>query len=597
MRVIVNRVCNQRCGFCDGRADRDSPEHADAPVREAIARAAATGEATLSGGEPALRAELPAWIALAREAGARVAIETNGTAFAYRARARAVAAAGLAEARVALPAGDDAAADEITRDPGGLARALDGIAHLTGEGVEVVVTIPLTDRGAPSIARLVERAAAAERAPGRVSRFVAHLLRGAPPLDRARLERFARALAEGARAAAHLPGGRRPFGVARDAAVPPCAFDRGIAAGVPESLERLLDGIQGALAPACRSCALAGPCPGPSPLIDPAALSPLDPAAARRAAPLLGDRPRAVVDDAVSSFHYFDAALDQLAEGATVRLTYGCNQKCPMCFVDTSLGAVPERMWRDGIAEAAARGARYLQLSGGEPTLSPHVASAIALARAGGFARIELQTNALACAEPGFARALAAAGLTHALVSLHGATDAIADRVTLSPGTAARTALGADALLEAGVAVQLHFVVNGMNYPEAPAFVERVHSRWGTRASILFSFVAPMDRVPKEPWLVPRYSDAAPPLRAALDACSARGIAFAGLGSFCGLPLCVLDGDPRYYPDKQPVPAGSVDAEFVHPAACEGCRERPSCRGVRAAYATLHGTAEIHPLY
>jgi hypothetical protein len=58
----------------------------------------------------------------------------------------------------------------------------------------------------------------------------------------------------------------------------------------------------------------------------------------------------------------------------------------------------------------------------------------------------------------------------------------------------------------------------------------------------------------------------------------------------------VLDGDPRYYPDRQPVPEGSVTSEFVHPAACDGCSERPFCRGVRAAYADLYGTDEIRRL-
>jgi hypothetical protein len=211
-------------------------------------------------------------------------------------------------------------------------------------------------------------------------------------------------------------------------------------------------------------------------------------------------------------------------------------------------------------------------------------------------ARVELQTNALRCADPAYARALAEAGLTHALVSLHGASDAVADAVTLAPGTAARTAAGVDALLAAGVAVQLHFVVNGVNYGEAPAFVERVLARWGTRPSLLFSFVAPMDRVPKEAWLVPRFADAAPPLRAALDRCRVAGLRFTGPGSFCGLPLCVLDGDARYFPDRHAVPEGSVSSEFVHPPVCDGCRERACCRGVRTAYAALHGTGDLRRL-
>ncbi len=586
--VVVDRACNQRCGFCDGRADRDGPEHADAAVRAAIDAALAGGAraVVLTGGEPALRAELPAWIARAAAGGVRVAVETNGTIFAYRARARAVAAAGLAEARLALPAGDDDAAAAITRDPGGLGRALGGLAELTAAGVDVLVTIPLTDAALPSLPSLVERAAAAVAAPGRLLGFQAHLLRATPLSVGAAAS--AVAAAASAAAALHLP-----FRMAPDAALPPCAFPEAGTGAETRTGTALLEGMRGGRRAACADCALDGICPGPPPPVPDAALAPLSPAGAARRAPLLGDRARAAVLDAASLFHYLDDDLGAVVPGATVRLTYGCNQRCPMCFVDTSLGPVPAPLWRPAIEDAAARGVRYLQISGGEPTLSPDVAAAVALARARGIGRIELQTNALRCADPAYARALAAAGLTHALVSLHGATDAVADAVTLAPGTAARTAAGIDALLAAGVAVQIHFVMNGVNHAEAPAFVERVLARWGTRPSLLFSFVAPMDRVPKERWLVPRLSEAAPSLRAALDRCLAAGLRFTGPGSFCGVPLCVLDGDPRYYPDRHPVPEGSVAGEFVRAAACDGCRERPACRGLRRAYADLYGTGEL----
>lgn len=584
--VAVNRRCNQGCFFCDVRAGSDGAAFSDTAVREAIARTAPSGDVLFTGGEPALRPELCSWIALARRRGARVSLATNGTIFAYRQRAQAVARAGLAEARVALPAGDDDAADAVTRDEGGLSRALEGIAELSAAGVDVVVTIPLTGAALPSLSRLVARAAATARAPGRLSGFVAHVLRG-EPLD---LPAAAVAVAAAARAAAALPDGGVPFSFDAQRALPPCAF---AAPDLPEPPLRLLDGTRGAPAPPCARCALEGLCPGPSPLVPAEALVPLDGAAARRVAPALGDRARTAVLDAVSAFHYFDEERRAVVPGLTVRLVYRCNQKCPMCFVDTSLDPVSPRLWREAIAEAGARGVRYVQLSGGEPTLAPDLPDAIAEARARGLTRIELQTNAIRCADRRYAFALREAGLTHALVSLHGASSSVADAVTAAPGTADRTALGIDHLLDAGVAVQIHFVVNGLNHHEARPFVERVLLRWGVRPSLLFSFVAPMDRVPKDSWLVPRMADIAPSLASALDRCIEAGLAFTGPGSFCGLPLCILDHQ-RHYPDRHEVPEGSITSEFVRAEACDGCAERQHCRGVRRAYAELHGTGELH---
>src|SRR4051812_1271579 len=96
--VFTNLTCNQNCVYCTKRRAAEDPEFVrPAAVRARIDAAARDGanELALTGGEPALRRDLPALVAHARARGIeRVVLETNAT-LVDAALATALAAAGL----------------------------------------------------------------------------------------------------------------------------------------------------------------------------------------------------------------------------------------------------------------------------------------------------------------------------------------------------------------------------------------------------------------------------------------------------------------------------------------------------------------------
>src|SRR6202020_2362141 len=106
--------------WCTRRAARDDRAFvATEAVRARIAEAIATGsrELTFTGGEPTMRRDLTALVALAHAGGAeRITLETNATLVEV-ARAAELRDAGLEVARVNTPAFGDAC-DALTRDPG-----------------------------------------------------------------------------------------------------------------------------------------------------------------------------------------------------------------------------------------------------------------------------------------------------------------------------------------------------------------------------------------------------------------------------------------------------------------------------------------------
>jgi uncharacterized radical SAM superfamily Fe-S cluster-containing enzyme len=100
-------------------------------------------------------------------------------------------------------------------------------------------------------------------------------------------------------------------------------------------------------------------------------------------------------------------------------LTSRCNLRCQTCFADADHGPfVHELEWEDIQAillrslEARPRRQMTVQLTGGEPTLSPHFLEAIRFARKVGYFCVQCASNGVRFAQdPGFCEAAKQAGL------------------------------------------------------------------------------------------------------------------------------------------------------------------------------------------
>jgi hypothetical protein len=168
--------------------------------------------------------------------------------------------------------------------------------------------------------------------------------------------------------------------------------------------------------------------------------------------------------------------------------------------------------------------------------------------------------------------------------------------VTEAPGTFARTLVGLDNLMAAGVHLTLNFVVCGKNLHELVSLVRLVAARWGG-ADLNISFVAPStDLVPRDPALVPRYSEALPVIAEAVALAGELGVHITGFESMCGLPLCLVPGSLARYATLPDVPDGFDKGEFEKPATCSACALDKKCYGVRKGYAEMHGTGELQAI-
>lgn len=162
---------------------------------------------------------------------------------------------------------------------------------------------------------------------------------------------------------------------------------------------------------------------------------------------------------------------------ATIETTLRCNIRCVHCYnFDRAEPYAPSRaraeLTRDevlgAIDQLRAIGTLSLTFSGGEATLHPDLPDFVARA-ADRHCTAALITNGTALGAPGYARRLAGAGLTAVSISLYGATPAVHDAFTATPGALARSLAGAAAARDAGLSVTLRFMLVRSNAHELDA--------------------------------------------------------------------------------------------------------------------------------
>ena len=279
-----------------------------------------------------------------------------------------------------------------------------------------------------------------------------------------------------------------------------------------------------------------------------------------------------------------------------LRPTVNCNQDCTFCSANetsTNVWESKEVMLR-AIARAARRRLQRLSFSGGEPTLSKHLVDYVRCAARLGVEDIEVVTNAVLLDRQEKVEALAAAGLTHAFVSLHAHDERLSQQSTQKVGDFPRTVQGVKHLLDAGVETALNHVISARNYPYLKEYVEFVHREFGGRVRISFAFVTPQFKALDNIEVMPRLSDVMPYLKRALYRALEIGQPF-GIGSRQGIPFCFLD-EFRAWSDgiNMSQAALSEDApQKQRGAVCDNCRFSNQCVGLWRPYVTKYGFGEL----
>lgn len=256
---------------------------------------------------------------------------------------------------------------------------------------------------------------------------------------------------------------------------------------------------------------------------------------------------------------------------------YRCNQNCAYCVARR---AEDERAWvqpsavRARIDDALREGASELIFTGGEPTMRGDLAALLAYARGRGARSLVVETNATLLDDDRCA-ALRDAGLSRAVVNLAGWGEAL-DRVTRDEGGFARTLAGIDALLRAGVRVELKAAAVRSTAPLLPELPEQVRARWPEGGPALLWITVP-DRAPDASELLA--PDVAAAVVSALDAAARRAGLALKLAPDAAVTPCVFTSPSRAAHLFALTEGATPRDDRQHLAACEGCVARGACQG------------------
>ncbi|MFO0601932.1 MAG: radical SAM protein [Polyangiales bacterium] len=272
-----------------------------------------------------------------------------------------------------------------------------------------------------------------------------------------------------------------------------------------------------------------------------------------------------------------------------------CNQNCVYCNQRSErddLAAIAPKALAANIDRAASEGARALRLTGGEPAMRGDLVALVAHARARGFTRVVVETNATLL-DDARAAALAAAGLTGARVNFLGVDPAI-DAVTRDPGGAARAVAGVRALLRAGVEVELLVALTRSTAPWLAAMPGAALAAFGDlgRPRLVEAVVPAESPDPSE---LLGLDEAVAALRALDEACLA-----------VALPTRLAAGSdppPCAFPPRRGIahlyalsPGARRPPTHRAIAACQGCLVADRCPGWSAAWLARHGEPAAHPV-
>jgi len=274
------------------------------------------------------------------------------------------------------------------------------------------------------------------------------------------------------------------------------------------------------------------------------------------------------------------ATTSAVSPRGVVALTYSCTNACVFCAQAGLDLAAPSDAEVSAALRRARADARDVTFVGGEPGTIAALEQHVADARALGFEHIGVQTNGSGLDDPRRLHALAAAGLSHLHLSVHGER-AVHDYHTGVFGSFDRVGRVAAAARAAGMELVVNTVLTRSSFRTLDALVPHLVTlrvaAWCVSVPVVAGRAeSGFDR------LVPRLGLALPFALRALALARGHGIAV----YIAGAPLCLLG----------PFGADALEVEpraFV--SACDACRARAVCPGVDAAYLERFDGDELAP--
>ena len=240
-----------------------------------------------------------------------------------------------------------------------------------------------------------------------------------------------------------------------------------------------------------------------------------------------------------------------------------------------------ERERIDQILTAASHcpGADALHIMGNDPCNQPDLLGIIERARALGFRRIVLETNALKLADPDVAAQLVDAGVHSFKIPVYGSSAEVHDEIVRLPGAFRRLQHAFDNLRALPVDVRLHALILRQNVADL------AQCRFPFPLSFRFPFAHDRADFAYEHY-APRLRDVAPTVLALSDLV---------IPCITGQLARDLPREERARPEAPTERDDDANVVLVRPSCCSPsvCRQFDRCRGIYRCYLRTYGEDEF----
>lgn len=285
-----------------------------------------------------------------------------------------------------------------------------------------------------------------------------------------------------------------------------------------------------------------------------------------------------------------------------------CNHLCGFCSNPTTPYTHDFESMRVLVDDFVARGYFGIILTGGEPTLHPELPRIAAYANAQGL-HVRLITNGSRLSQPGFAEALANAGVRLVHVSIYSVRPDVEARLRGTEDTLGKAHAAIENAARFGIEVNINCVINKLNADHLHENVRELIERHPHIRHFVWNNLDPsMGRAEvNQALFTPRLADFELSLHRAMKALHRSGRTF----RVEKVPLCymtdfawastetrkIVNGEERivhFLDDKQTV--RQTEWGHIYTEACGVCSLRSICGGLFDRGAG-YDPAELHPVF
>lgn len=290
-----------------------------------------------------------------------------------------------------------------------------------------------------------------------------------------------------------------------------------------------------------------------------------------------------------------------------IQVTRLCNQKCRFCSNPEREATLTLDEAKALVDDFVARGYDGVILTGGEPTMHPHLGEIIAYAHGRGI-HARLISNGQRLADPAYFQELAAAGMDHVHVSIQSFDPALQAFLTGNEDSLANVLATLDHLGRARINADINTTINHYNAGQLDTLVRFLVERYPFLHHFVWNNLDPsMNRATQNPDVVHKLWECELSLLRAMRFLERTGRSFRAEK----IPLCymaefawastetrkIIKGEERIvrFLDEK----GMVrETLFRHgkAAACRVCRFDPICAGMYDMD-VHYSSSELYPLF